>query len=201
MAERVHLKERTIRRLTHAGDLDSVRIGARDFIPVDAWGDLIERKRKKAWHDEIKVQSSDSLKIVESTTSPGQSTVAAASARLARQTASKLRSSSRNGCMEERGDGPSDPAEILVTRSSEYRESAPKVIGQGMVARAVEKLTRLWQGRTVVEVPAHVDAYMTRREGGLHTVRRELGVLQAAINYSSHVGRITRSVTVELPLA
>jgi excisionase family DNA binding protein len=61
LAERVGLKERTIRKLIHAGDLDSVRIGARDFIPVDAGGDLIERKRreKKAWQDEPKVQSSD----------------------------------------------------------------------------------------------------------------------------------------------
>ena len=113
---RVGLKERTIRKLIHAGDLDSVRIGARDFIPVDAWGDLIERKRreKKAWQDETKVQSSDGLRSVASTTSPGQSAVAAASARLARQTANKLKQSSRNGCTPE----DAAPAQVIPLKSS-----------------------------------------------------------------------------------
>ena len=99
LAERVGLKERTIRKLIHAGDLDSVRIGARDFIPVDAWGDLIERKRreKKAWQDETKVQSSDGSKIAEPSISPGPSTVAAASSRQAQQAARTLKTSSRNG--------------------------------------------------------------------------------------------------------
>lgn len=102
-----------------------------------------------------------------------------------------------------RRDGPSDPAEILVTDIliSYIAERGPKVIGQETLARAVENLARQWEGLTVVEVPAHVDAYIRRRDRAAGTVRRELGVLQAAINYSHKKGRLTRSVTVELPPA
>jgi excisionase family DNA binding protein len=72
LAERVGLKERAIRRLINAGELDSVRIGARDFIPVDAWGVFIGRKRreKKACQDETKAQSCDGLQIAEPIMSP-----------------------------------------------------------------------------------------------------------------------------------
>ena len=100
-----------------------------------------------------------------------------------------------------RRDGPSDPAEILVTDIliSYIAERGPKVIGQETLARAVENLARQWEGLTVVEVPANVDAYIRRRDRAAGTVRRELGVLQAAINYSHKKGRLTRSVTVELP--
>ena len=41
-------------------------------------------------------------------------------------------------------------------------ERGPKVIGQDTMARAVETLARLWECRTVAEVPTHVDAYVKR---------------------------------------
>jgi len=100
-----------------------------------------------------------------------------------------------------RRDGPSDPAEILVTDvlADYVNERGPKVVGQETMARSVETLSRLWEGCTVASVPAHVDAYVKRRDRAAGTTRRELGVLQAAINHAHKRGRITRSVTVELP--
>lgn len=98
-----------------------------------------------------------------------------------------------------RCDGPSDPAEALVTDilADYINERGPKVVGQETMARAVETLARLWEARTVAEVP--VDAYVKRRNRSAGTTRRELGVLKAAINHAHKRGRITRSVTVELP--
>jgi excisionase family DNA binding protein len=116
LAERVGLKERAIRRLINAGELDSVRIGARDFIPVDAWGVFIGRKRreKKACQDETKAQSCDGLQIAEPIMSPGRNTVAAASAALARQTAKQLKSTSPTGSKAE----ASEPAHVIRAKFS-----------------------------------------------------------------------------------
>ena len=47
----------------------------------------------------------------------------------------------------------------------------------------------------------HVDAYVKRRDRAAGTVRRELGVLQAAINYAHKRGKLTQTVAVELPTA
>ena len=92
-----------------------------------------------------------------------------------------------------RCDSPSDPAEALVTDilADYINERGPKVVGQETMARAVETLARLWEGRTVAEVPAHVDAYVKRRDRSAGTARRELGVLQAAINHAHK--RVARS--------
>jgi len=100
-----------------------------------------------------------------------------------------------------RRDGPSDPAEILVTDilADYIKERGPKVVGKETMARAVETLARLWEGRTVAEVASHVDIYIKRRDRAAGTTRRELGVLQAAINHAHKRGRITRAVAVELP--
>jgi len=113
LAERVGLKERAIRRLINAGELDSVRIGARDFIPVDAWGVFIGRKRreKKACQDETKAQSCDGLQIPEPIMSH---TVAAASAALARQTAKQLKSTSPTGSKAE----ASEPVHVIRVKFS-----------------------------------------------------------------------------------
>jgi len=100
-----------------------------------------------------------------------------------------------------RQTGPSDPAKTLVTDIlNDYAiERGPKVIGQETMARAIETLARLWEGKTVAEVPSLVDAYVKRRNRAAGTVRRELGVLQAAINHSHKRGKLTRTVSVELP--
>jgi len=100
-----------------------------------------------------------------------------------------------------RPSGPSDPAEALVTDILETyaSERGPKVIGKETMANAVTVLAGLFEGKTVAEVPASIDAYIKRRDRAAGTTRRELGVLQAAINHAHKRGRITRSVTVELP--
>jgi excisionase family DNA binding protein len=103
LAARVNLSERQIRNLIRKGELEFVMIGSRIHIPADAWSRCIERKRQGKWHDEIKVQGSDTLKIAELTTSPGHSMAAAASAALARQIGNKLRQNSANGCNCEGG--------------------------------------------------------------------------------------------------
>jgi hypothetical protein len=97
--------------------------------------------------------------------------------------------------------GPSDPAQALVMDilADYITERGLKVVGQDTMARAVETLARLWEGRTVADVPAHVDAYVKRRARAPGTVRRELSVLQAAINHAHKRGKLTRTVSVELP--
>jgi excisionase family DNA binding protein len=97
LAERVGVSEHQIRNLIRTGELESVPIGGRIYIPADAWALFIERKRVCKCHDEIKEPSLDTSKIAEPSMSPGPSTVAAASARLARQAAKMLKASSQNG--------------------------------------------------------------------------------------------------------
>ena len=53
----------------------------------------------------------------------------------------------------------------------------------------------------MAEVPTHVDAYVNHRDRAVGTVRRELGVLQAAINFAHKRGKLTHTVAVELPAA
>jgi hypothetical protein len=100
LAERVGLSERQVRHLIATYQLEHVKIGSRVHVPVGAFGRFVEanKRGRAAWRDEIKVQGCDGLQRETPTTSPGPSTAAAASARLARQTASKLKSSSQNGC-------------------------------------------------------------------------------------------------------
>lgn len=74
-----------------------------------------------------------------------------------------------------------------------------KVIGKEALANNVAALACLWEGKTVAEVPAYVSSYVKMRNRAAGTVRRELGVLRAAINYCHKQGRLTRSVAVELP--
>ena len=115
LALRVNVSARQIHKLI-TRRRSELMIGCRVHIPTDAWEQMIERKRTRQWHDEIKAQSSDTLKIAEPSISPGQSTVAAASSRLAQQAARKLKIVFAEWLHDEPAAvGPSDPAEILVT--------------------------------------------------------------------------------------
>jgi hypothetical protein len=61
-------------------------------------------------------------------------------------------------------------------------------------------LTDFFEGNAVAEVtPEARSKYVESRGRVEDTVRRELGVLRAAINYAYKSGRITHPVTVELP--
>ena len=103
LSERTGLSVSQIRTLIRTRRLDCVRVGCRDFIPAGAFEKFVEEGRTKSWEDEIKVPVSVGSKSALLTTSSGLSTVAAASAALARQTANKLKSSSPNGSNSEEG--------------------------------------------------------------------------------------------------
>jgi excisionase family DNA binding protein len=101
LAARVNISERQIRNLIRNGELEHVMIGCRVHIPADAWSQFIARKRSGNWQDETKVPGSGISQIAEPFISHGLSTAAAASAALARQTASKLKQNSASGCSSE----------------------------------------------------------------------------------------------------
>lgn len=111
--------------------------------------------------------------------------------------------------------GPSDPSEVFVTDVlNDYAsERGPKVVARERIGYAVAALADFWEGLTVADVtPQTCGRYAEyrlreeerpkskakwRRSPG--TVRRELGVLRAAVNHAHRSGRITRVMAVELP--
>jgi integrase len=106
--------------------------------------------------------------------------------------------------MQRRGRraGPSDPAAILVTDVlNEYlQQREPKLAAPQRIAYAVLALTDFFEGNSVADVtPQACGRYVEKRGRSVGTVRRELGVLRAAINYANRSGRLTRPVAVELP--
>jgi hypothetical protein len=103
LAERVGLTKRQINKLIGDGKLEHVCIGERKHIPVGAWGRFVQANTRggHSWQDETRALNSNILKTEKPTTSPGQTGVAAASARLAQQAANTLRSSSQIGCRRE----------------------------------------------------------------------------------------------------
>ena len=80
------------------------------------------------------------------------------------------------------------------------QERGPKIAAPGRIAYAVLSLTDFFEGNTIADVtPQTCGRYVEMRGRSQGTVRRELGVLRAAINYAHKCGRITRPVAVELP--
>jgi integrase len=101
-----------------------------------------------------------------------------------------------------RQDGPSDPSQILVTDvlNLYLQERGPNIAAPGRIAYAVLALTDFFEGNTVADVtPQTCGRYVEKRGRSKGTVRRELGVLRAAINRAHKSGRITRPVAGELP--
>jgi integrase len=80
------------------------------------------------------------------------------------------------------------------------QEHGPHTSAPWRVAYAVAALADFWEGRTIVEVTREAcRRYGASRGRSAGTVRRELGVLRAAINYAHNEGRLTRPVIVHLP--
>jgi integrase len=103
-----------------------------------------------------------------------------------------------------RRTSPRDPNEILVTELlTEYAVAkADEVMAPRVIGYAIDALTSFWHGRTVAEVTKQTcKLYRTARGRSANTIRRELSVLRAAINFAHEEGRITRPVHVELPEA
>jgi integrase len=98
--------------------------------------------------------------------------------------------------------GPSDPAQVLVTDAlQDYQEHrGPKVVAPERIAFAVLALTDFFEGNSVADItPITCGRYAEKRDRSIGTVRRELGVLRAAINHAHRNGRLTRPIAVELP--
>jgi len=108
--------------------------------------------------------------------------------------------------IQRRGErlGPSDPSQVLITDvlTTYAVERAPKVTAPRVIGCAIDVLSRYWEGCMVVDVNMHTtQLYAEKRARSASTVRRELCVLRAAINYAVNRGILTRSVYVELPKA
>jgi hypothetical protein len=101
LAARVRISERKLRRLIQIRRLEHVMIGCRVYIPVGAWARFLKAETVLPCHDETKDRDSAGSTSASASTSHGPNGAAAASARLARQTANELKSFSPNGCNAE----------------------------------------------------------------------------------------------------
>jgi integrase len=84
---------------------------------------------------------------------------------------------------------------------NEYQQQrGPKTAAPERIAYAVLALTDFFEGNSVADItPQTCGRYVEKRGRSAGTVRRELGVLRAAINFAHRNGRITRPIAVELP--
>jgi integrase len=77
---------------------------------------------------------------------------------------------------------------------------APKVIAPEVMLNCINQLLPFWTGKMVSEVtPENCSLYADSRQRSDGTIRRELGTLQAAINWGHKNGNLTRSMAVQLP--
>tara|TARA_R110002110_G_scaffold339227_1_gene549652 strand:+ start:4444 stop:5472 length:1029 start_codon:yes stop_codon:yes gene_type:complete len=98
--------------------------------------------------------------------------------------------------------GPRDPGEFPIIDALEgyALEHALHTSAPERIRYAIEALGGFWGERLVIDVrPETCRAYQRERGVSDGTLRRELGVLKAAINHEVKQGRLTRSVSVWLP--
>ena len=98
--------------------------------------------------------------------------------------------------------GPRDPAEFpILTALEDYgREHAPTTAAPERIGYALDALLPFWTGRAIADITRETcRAYGRDRNRAPGTIRRELGMLRAAINHEVREGRLTRPVTVWLP--
>jgi integrase len=96
-----------------------------------------------------------------------------------------------------------DPSEILVTDTlADYaREVGPAVMNPERIAYAMVPLAEFWEGRAVAAISAEtLRGYARWRNRSAGTIRREIGVLRAALNHGFGEGRITRQIPVKMPV-
>jgi integrase len=102
-----------------------------------------------------------------------------------------------------RNAGPRDPAAVLVTDTlADYlQDRTGEVAAVDRIAAAVKAMVPFFTGVMVAAVTKEAcRAYIkSRGKRSAGTIRRELGVLAAAINNAHREGRITRTVAVHLP--
>jgi len=88
-------------------------------------------------------------------------------------------------------------SEVLALYAEEH---APHTADPKRISYAVEALVSFWGDTAVGDVTANTcRAYARERHRSANTVRRELGVLRAAIRYAWREGKLTQEVPVTLP--
>ena len=105
--------------------------------------------------------------------------------------------------------GPRDPSEVLVTdcladyaESAVRRAEAGKVMCPDRIAYAITPLAAFFEGRACDFVDEDICRdYGHWRQRAAGTIRRELGVLRAAIREAVRKNIVTREIAVELPIA
>ncbi len=101
-----------------------------------------------------------------------------------------------------RSEGPAEPSETLITDLlTDYAESKSETVASPeRIGFAIGPLAQFWEARFASAVtPETCRAYGRWRGKSDGTVRRELGVLRAALNHAHREGRLSRQVPVELP--
>jgi integrase len=96
--------------------------------------------------------------------------------------------------------GPRDPSQTLVSKILEDYLVEAEQAKQSRIAYAVIPLTEFFAENSVAAItPQTCRNYGRQRKLSAGTVRRELGVLRAAVNHAYKEGRITRAVPVAVP--
>lgn len=104
--------------------------------------------------------------------------------------------------IHEQPDRPLDPSEYLISDAlTLYGElHAPTTRAPDRIAYAIEPLLDFWERSTAGDITKQTcRAYINERGRANGTMRRELGVLKAALNFAYSEGRITRVPHVLLP--
>lgn len=99
-------------------------------------------------------------------------------------------------------NGPADPSQYLISDAlALYAElHAPTRKAPERIVYAIEPLLDFWEGNTIADISKQTcRAYMRERDRSNGTMRRELGVLKAALNFAYSEGRLTRVPPVLLP--
>ncbi len=102
----------------------------------------------------------------------------------------------------QRSSGPRDPGDVLITDVlADYVEDrAPRAKAPERILYAMPPLVSSWGGKVVAEVSRQsCEAYAANRARSAGTIRRELGVLSAAIRHAFMERRLTHPVSVHLP--
>lgn len=98
--------------------------------------------------------------------------------------------------------GPRDPSQFPIIDALEgyALEHAKYTTSPERIGFAIDAIIAFWSNRYVIDVtPETCRAYQKFRGVSDGSIRRELGVLRAAINHEMKQGRLTRPVSVWMP--
>lgn len=132
---------------------------------------------------------------IRDTGQPDRSTGCTSRAEAEKALAAYIATRGREGAANEPGNVTC--GEVLAIYAEEY---APTVAAPERIGYALEALLPFWQDLKLTHVKGETcRRYMKWRDRAAGTTRRELGALQAAINYAHREGYITSAPVVTLP--